>query len=1559
MNKTIPNGCRRIAFFLVILSLISISPCYAASPIAGNDAFTVNESSTTNLNLAVNDSDVDGDLDPASISIVTGPTNGAITGINADGTVDYTHDGSETVSDSFTYTINDLAAATSNSATVTLTITPVNDTPTGSVTITGTATEDQTLTATNTIADDDGLGVISYQWQRDGADIAGATGDTLILGDADVGAVITVVASYTDARGTSESMTSSGTSPVANVNDTPLAGDDAFTVSEGSTTNLDLAVNDSDVDGDLDPASISIITGPANGTITGINADGTVDYAHDGSETVSDTFTYTISDLSLATSNTATVTLTITAENDAPTGSVTITGTATEDQTLTATNTIADKDGLGIISYQWQRDSIDIAGATGDTLILGDADIGAVITVVASYTDAGGTAESMTSNGTSPVANVNDTPTGSVTISGTATEDQTLTATNTIADNDGLGVISYQWQRDGVDIAGATGDTLILGDADVGAVITVAASYTDAGGTAESLTSSGTSPVVNVNDTPTGNVTITGIATEDQTLTATNTIADDDGLGVISYQWQRDGVDIAGATGDTLILGDADVGAVISVVASYTDAGGTSESMTSSGTSPVANVNDTPLAGDDAFTVSEGSTTNLNLAVNDSDVDGDLDPASISIVTGPTNGTITGINADGTVDYAHNGSETISDSFTYTINDLATATSNSATVSLTITPVNDAPTGGVTITGTATEDQTLTAANTIADDDGLGVISYQWQRDSIDIAGATGDTLILGDADVGAVISVVASYTDAGGTLENVTSPGTTAVANVNDTPTGSVTITGTATENQTLTATNTIADDDGLGIISYQWQRDGVDIAGATGTTLTLGDADVGTVISVVARYTDGWGTDESMTSPGTSPIANINDPPVFISTSFSADENQILNETLTATDVDNAPIDLIFRLGSGTSNGLTVVNANGSFQYTPNPDWNGSDSFTVFVNDGTADSLETTITITVIPANHAPIANDLTFSTDADIPFYGQLAGSDVDDDPIFYSLITTGNLGTATIISGDGQFHYTPNPGVVGIDTFTFVATDGRLDSTPATVTVVIGEVNSVPVAHDGLLDVVLNTPASGRLTMTDFDTTDTHTFSIVAPGSSGTIVITDPATGAYTYTPFDWTIGVDIFTFMVNDGKDDSNIAQVTVTIVPSSDSHVTQLISTSPDREPGNGSSFNPALSADGSYVAFLSYANNLVNDVSGGQVYVFDRMNNSIDLVSKSTTGDAGNGTSDYPSINNDGQFVAFYSFASNLVNGDTNDARDIFVHDRGTGVTEIASISSTGTMANGHSYFPAISNDGNFVAFDSTATNLIPGDANGATYDVFIRNRLTGNTELVSLSAGGVQSDRDSRKPSISADGRYVAFESQATNLISGVSGRQIYVRDQQSGTLTQASVSSSGTSGNGSSENASISADGRFVLFQSTSSNLVVNDTNGVTDIFIHDRQTGITERVSVSTTGGQTNNHSYCYFQNSISADGQYVVFHSAASNLVGDTNGANDIFLRDRSTGITRRLSSSSLGVQANAQSWWPSISADGLIKSFSSSATNLVDNDNNGAWDVFLVHPVGN
>ncbi len=341
--------------------------------------------------------------------------------------------------------------------------------------------------------------------------------------------------------------------------------------------------------------------------------------------------------------------------------------------------------------------------------------------------------------------------------------------------------------------------------------------------------------------------------------------------------------------------------------------------------------------------------------------------------------------------------------------------------------------------------------------------------------------------------------------------------------------------------------------------------------------------------------------------------------------------------------------------------------------------------------------------------------------------------------------------------------------------------------------------------------------------------------------------------------------------------------------------------------------------------------------------------------------GNAGTSTS-IPAIGADGRYVAFVSFASNIAGGDTNGVADVFVRDRLTGSTERVSVSSAGAEANARADNPAISADGRFVAFVSAAANLVQRDTNGVS-DVFVHDRLTGETERVTARGGREADGASITTPSLSADGRFVAFASAATNLVprDTNAAADVFVRDRMTGMIDKVSVSSEGAQGDRASEDSSqgadgaISADGRFVAFASAATNLVAGDTNRSVDVFVHDRDTGATERVSVSGAGAEAN---HAGGMASISADGRRVAFASLASNLVaGDTNGAFDAFVRDRSASTTQRVSVSSAGAQGDGTSELPAIAGNGSVVAFHSFAPNLVASDLNQTADVF-VHELG-
>ncbi|MCL5057355.1 MAG: chitobiase/beta-hexosaminidase C-terminal domain-containing protein [Actinobacteria bacterium] len=411
-------------------------------------------------------------------------------------------------------------------------------------------------------------------------------------------------------------------------------------------------------------------------------------------------------------------------------------------------------------------------------------------------------------------------------------------------------------------------------------------------------------------------------------------------------------------------------------------------------------------------------------------------------------------------------------------------------------------------------------------------------------------------------------------------------------------------------------------------------------------------------------------------------------------------------------------------------------------------------------------------------------------------------------------------------------------------------------------------------------------------------------------------------------------------------------------------------------------SCNPAISSDGRYVAFYSGATDLVagDGNSTDDIFLRDLQEETTERISVSTVGTDSNSNSYLPAISADGRYVAFISAASNLVDGDTNGKWDVFVRDRQLGSTDRVSVpdlvyqETLGDEADNDSYAsyftmfcPSVSSDGRCVAFASQAGNLVPGDNNNTT-DVFVHNRLNGQTVRASVYGSGTGANDWSMKPSISSDGRYVAFISNADNLVGGDTNGcpDVFVRDLLLGITVRVSVAGDGAQGNyfsgaifypGSHEgNVSISAGGRYVVFDSLAGNLAAGDTNGTTDIFVHDRdadEDGIfdepgavaTEMASVSSDEVQAD--SSCE-KPSISPNGRYVAFVSYATNLVGGvTTSAYRIYVRDMLLGTT--------GKASPYTGYSPCVADDGSV-AFHSGSTNLLPEDTNVYEDVFVRIP---
>ena len=469
-------------------------------------------------------------------------------------------------------------------------------------------------------------------------------------------------------------------------------------------------------------------------------------------------------------------------------------------------------------------------------------------------------------------------------------EDQLLTASNNLADEDGMGPVSYQWKHDGESNVLGTGTTYTLTQPDVGQQIIVTATYTDGYNNTHSVPSDKTAVVQNVNDQPTGGLTIssTGEIKEDETLTVTHNLVDEDGLGPVSYQWEYDGESNVLGTGTTYTLTQADAGKQIIVTATYTDGYNNTHSVTSDKTAVVQNVNDLPtgavtvqqdggpVAGwlatengngarvriydDDGGSWLQGDPEDVDYISSQSSLPGDLDNDVLKIVLWPQ----TKIQIYQNTGYTSHLATYENTSSTGQTHSGSWGSDISSFRLYSLVPILLA------------EDQLLTASNNLADEDGMGPVSYQWKHDGESNVLGTGTTYTLTQPDVGQQIIVTATYTDGYNNTHSVPSDKTAVVQNVNDQPTGGLTIssTGEIKEDETLTVTHNLVDEDGLGSVSYQWEYDGESNVLGTGTTYTLTQADAGKQIIVTATYTDGYNNTHSVTSDKTAVVQNVNDP-------------------------------------------------------------------------------------------------------------------------------------------------------------------------------------------------------------------------------------------------------------------------------------------------------------------------------------------------------------------------------------------------------------------------------------------------------------------------------------------------------------------------------------------------------------------------------------------------------------------------------------------------------------------------------------------------------------
>jgi hypothetical protein len=677
---------------------------------------------------------------------------------------------------------------------------------------------------------------------------------------------------------------------------------------------------------------------------------------------------------------------------------------------------------------------------------------------------------------------------------------------------------------------------------------------------------------------------------------------------------------------------------------------------------------------------------------------------------------------------------------------------------------------------------------------------------------------------------------------------------------------------------------------------------------------------------------------------VTSVNDAPVATPQAQAASEDTDLTITLAGSDADRDP--LSFQIKDRPMHGTLSAVAGATVTYTPEPDYHGPDHFTFVAFDGELTSAPAAVDLQVAAADDPPVAMALTRTLAEDTPASITLVGSDVDGDPLQFAIADRPAHGT---LSGDPpNVTFTPDADFNRDDAFTYTVSDGTITSAPATVTLHVTPVNDRPIAVDGAVTTDEDTATAIALQASDVDG-DPLSFAILSAPADGSLT----GSGAsWTYTPARNVSGTRRVTFRVSDGSLTAD-ATVTITIAPLNDPPVAtdDFAATDPDSAltfdvtgndgdidgdslaldtvdpPAHGTAavvdgkvlYTPAagftgledfgytvidrhggsargtvhlgvgsfpagaptetiasngsgasISRDGRYLAFSTTLPLVAEDTHNGiDIYIYDRGTRTLALASVDSAGHPGNGDSTRPRLSGDGRYVVFQSTATNLVPGDTGFHSDVFRHDRATGETVRISVAADGSEGNGESFEAEISGDGNLVVFTSMSFNLVGNDANG-TSDVFLRNVSAGTTDRISVSISGGDVDLASSQPVINNDGRFVAFTSRGTNLVTldtnGLS--DVFVRDLTAGATTRVSVTTAGAQSTGAATTALMSRDARFIAFTSTARDLV---PGGVSGLYVRDLQQLTTTQPAnvVSTTGAR------------LSGDGRFVVSYDSFS------------------------------------------------------------------------------
>ncbi|HIF9076563.1 TPA: retention module-containing protein, partial [Photobacterium damselae] len=1082
--------------------------------------------------------DVDGDN--LTFKLGTNPENGSVI-VNPDGSWEYVPNPDFNGEDSFTVVVDDGNGGT-DTITVTVNVTPVNDAPVGENVTTETQEETAVtgqLTATD--VDGDNLTFKPGSNPENGSVTINADGSWEYVPNPDFNGEDSFTVVVDDGNGGSDTITV--TVNVIPVNDAPV-GENVTTETQEETA-VTGQLTATDVDGDnltFKPGS-----DPTNGQVT-VNPDGSWEYVPNPDFNGEDSFTVVVDDGN-GGSDTITVTVNVIPINDAPVGED-VTAETQEETAVTGQLTATDVDGDNLTfkpGTNPENGSVTI-NADGSWEYVPNPDFNGEDSFTVVVDDGNGGTDTITV--TVNVTPVNDAPVGED-VSAETQEETAVTGqlTATDVDGDNLTFKPGSDPTNGQVTVNPDGSWEYVPNPDFNGEDSFTVVVDDGNGGTDTITV--TVNVIPVNDAPVGE-DVTAETPEDTTVTGqlTATDVDGDNLTFKPGSDPTNGQVTVNPDGSWEYVPNTDFNGEDSFTVVVDDGNGGTDTITV--TVNVTPVNDAPVGEDVTAETQEDTTVTGQLTATD--VDGD----NLTFKPGsdPTNGQVT-VNPDGSWEYVPNPDFNGEDSFTVVVDD-GNGGSDTITVTVNVTPVNDAP-EGEDVSAETQEETAVSGQLTATDVDGDNLTfkpGSNPENGSVTV-NLDGSWEYVPNPDFNGEDSFTVVVDDGNGGTDTITV--TVNVTPVNDAPVGEDVSAETQEETAVtgqLTATD--VDGDNLTFKPGSDPTNGQVTVNPDGSWEYVPNTDFNGEDSFTVLVDDGNGGTDTITV--TVNVTPVNDAPVGEDVTAETQEETAVTGQLTATDVDGD--NLTFKPGSNPENGSVTINADGSWEYVPNTDFNGEDSFTVVVDDGNGGSDTITVTVNVTPVNDAPVGEDVSAETQEETAVTGQLTATDVDGDNLSFKPGTNPENGSVTV-NPDGSWEYVPNPDFNGEDSFTVVVDDGNGGTDTITVTVNVTPVNDAPVGEDVSAETQEETAVTGQLTATDADG-DNLTFKPGSNPENGSVTVNPD--GSWEYVPNPDFNGEDSFTVVVDDGNGGTDTITVTVNVTPVNDAPVGEDVSAETQEE---------------------------------------------------------------------------------------------------------------------------------------------------------------------------------------------------------------------------------------------------------------------------------------------------------------------------------------------------------------------------------------------------------